>query len=59
MSRRRSQSAAPGLPPSFEVFNLFNTHDEVDEDVTTGPIFRVPTAIQPPRAARIGLRVAF
>jgi len=43
----------------FEVFNLLNTNNEVEEDVTTGPTFRVPTAIQPPRAARIGLKVAF
>jgi len=43
----------------FEVFNLLNTNNEVEEDVTTGPTFRVPTAIQPPRAARIGFKVAF
>ena len=42
-----------------EVFNLLDTDNEVEEDVTTGSTFRVPTALQPPRAARIGVRVAF
>jgi hypothetical protein len=42
-----------------EVFNLLNTGNEVEEDVTTGPTFRMPTAIQPPRAARIGFKVVF
>jgi hypothetical protein len=43
----------------LEVFNLLNTDNEVEEDVVTGPAFRTPTAIQPPRAARIGVRIAF
>jgi hypothetical protein len=43
----------------LEVFNLLNTSNEVEEDVVTGPSFRVPTAIQPPRAARIAFRIAF
>jgi hypothetical protein len=43
----------------LEVFNLLNTRNEVEEDVTTGPTFRTPTAIQPPRVARFGVRVAF
>jgi hypothetical protein len=43
----------------LEVFNLLDTDNEVEEDVTTGSTFRVPTAVQPPRAARIGVRVAF
>jgi hypothetical protein len=42
-----------------EVYNLLDTDNEVEEDVTTGSTFRVPTALQPPRAARVGVRVAF
>jgi len=42
-----------------EVFNLLNTRNEVEKDVTTGPTFRMPTAIQPPRAARLGFRITF
>jgi len=42
-----------------EVFNLLDTDKEVEEDVTTGSTFRVPAATQPPRAARIGVKVAF
>jgi hypothetical protein len=50
-----------GVPVTgiLEVFNLLNTRNEVEEDVTTGPTFRTPTAIQPPRVARFGVRVAF
>ena len=43
----------------LEVFNLLDTHKEVEEDVATGPTFRDPTAFQPPRAARIGFRIGF
>jgi len=42
-----------------EVFNLLDTHKEVEEDVTTGPTFRDPTAFQPPRVARIGFRIGW
>jgi hypothetical protein len=42
-----------------EVFNLLNTRNEVEEDVVTGPTFRATTAIQPPRAARLGIRLEF
>jgi hypothetical protein len=42
-----------------EVYNLLNTANEVEEDVLTGPAFRSPTAVQPPRAIRLGLRVGF
>lgn len=42
-----------------EVYNLLNTANEVEEDVRTGSTFRTPTAVQPPRAIRVGLRVEF
>jgi hypothetical protein len=42
-----------------EAFNLFNKANEVEENPVTGPSFRVPTAVQPPRALRIGVRVDF
>jgi hypothetical protein len=42
-----------------ECFNLLGTDHEVEEDVVTGPGFRTPTAIQPPRALRAGLRFEF
>ena len=42
-----------------EMFNLLNSSEEVEEDVLTSPAFRTSTAVQPPRAARIALRVAF
>jgi hypothetical protein len=43
----------------LQVFNLLNTNNEVEEDEVTGPGFRAPTAVQPPRAVRLGLRVTF
>jgi hypothetical protein len=43
----------------LEVFNLLNTNNEVEEDEVSGPTFRAPTAVQPPRSLRLGLRISF
>ena len=43
----------------FEVFNLLNTSEEVEENVLTTPAFRTPTALQPPRTARVAIKVGF
>jgi hypothetical protein len=40
-------------------FNLFNLGYEVEERVVTGPEFRYITAIQPPTAAHVGVRITF
>jgi len=45
------------LAVAFEAFNLLDMKNEVEEDVASGPSFRRVTAIQPPRAVRIGLRL--
>ncbi len=42
-----------------EAFNLLGTRHEVEEDPVWGPRFRMPTAVQPPRAVRLGLRLDF
>jgi hypothetical protein len=42
-----------------EAFNLLGTRNEVEEDVVWGPGFRDPTAVQPPRAVRLGARFDF
>ena len=47
------------LSAVVEGFNLLGTAHEVEEDVLTGPAFRTPTARQPPRALRLGLRLDF
>jgi len=47
------------LSAVVEGFNLLGTAHEVEEDVLTGPAFRTPTAQQPPRALRLGLRLEF
>jgi hypothetical protein len=47
------------LAGTLEVFNLGGSAREVEEDVTTGASFRAVTAVQPPRAVRLGLRIDF
>jgi len=42
-----------------EVFNALGADNEVEEDVVWGPGFRDPTALQPPRAVRLGARFDF
>jgi len=44
---------------ALEAFNLLNTSHEVEEDVVTGPSYRTPTAVQPPRVVRLALRMEF
>jgi hypothetical protein len=44
---------------SFVAFNLLNTANEVEEDPVTGSSFRASTAVQPPRAVRLGMHVDF
>jgi hypothetical protein len=45
------------LALAVEAFNLLDMKNEVEENVADGPSFRSVTAIQPPRAVRIGLRL--
>lgn len=42
-----------------DVFNLSNHRNEVEEDVVSGPTFRLSTAVQPPITVRVGVRVDF
>jgi hypothetical protein len=42
-----------------EVFNLLGMRNEVEENPVTGPSFREPTAVQPPRVVRFGVRFEF
>ncbi len=43
----------------LDVFNLLGTANEVEEDPVWGAGFRTPTALQPPRAVRLGARLDF
>ena len=43
----------------LDAYNLFNLGYEVEERVVTGPEFRYITAIQPPAAVHLGVRVTF
>ncbi len=42
-----------------EAFNLLGTRNEVEENPVWGPSFREPTAFQPPRVVKFGLRFEF
>jgi hypothetical protein len=42
-----------------EVFNLLDNVNETEEDIVTGPAYRTPTFLQPPRTFRAGVRIAF
>ena len=44
------------LAAVFDVFNVRGTGIEVEEDVIWGPSYRATSAVQPPRAIRLGLR---
>jgi hypothetical protein len=50
----RSQVAAV-----VDVYNVPNLGKEVSEHVVSGPMFRTPAALQPPRTAVLGMRVTF
>src|SRR5262249_23141320 len=54
---RRVAMGRARLGAALEAFNLLQTRHEVEEDVLTGPAFRTPTAVQPPRVWRLGLRL--
>ena len=42
-----------------DAYNLLNLSYEVEERTAAAPDVRIPTAVQPPRAFHIGLRVTF
>lgn len=47
------------LAAVLEVFNVPGDAKEVEEDVVTGSSFRAVSAVQPPRAFRLGARLEF
>jgi hypothetical protein len=47
------------LTAALDVYNLPNLGNEVTENVVSGPAFRVPTSVQPPRTILLGVHVAF
>jgi hypothetical protein len=48
-----------GLAVVGEAFNLLNNNIEVEEDPVVTRSFRATTAVQPPRAVRLGFRIDF
>jgi hypothetical protein len=47
------------LTAILDVYNLPNLSSEVTEYIVSGPGFRTPTAVQPPRTAMLGIRATF
>ncbi len=47
------------LAAVLDAYNVINLGYEVEEFVVTGPTFRGISAIQPPRAVQLGVRVSF
>lgn len=47
------------LAAVLDAFNVINLGYEVEEFVVTGPTYRDISAIQPPRAVQLGVRVSF
>jgi hypothetical protein len=47
------------LAAIVEAFNLRGTGIEVEQDVIWGPSYRATSAVQPPRAIRLGMRLDF
>jgi hypothetical protein len=47
------------LDAIFDAYDLLTRSNEVEEYVVTGPAFRTPTAIEPPPAIHLGVRVRF
>jgi hypothetical protein len=43
----------------LDVYNIFNQNIQVEEYNVTSPLWRVPTALQPPRVVHVGLRFHF
>lgn len=58
-AEQRLRSGSGGVALFVEAFNLLNNAIEVEEDPVVTRTFRATTAVQPPRAVRVGLRVDF
>ena len=57
--QKEFHAAARRVALFADAYNLLNLAEEVEERVVTGPAFRTPTAVQPPRSVRVGARVIF
>jgi hypothetical protein len=59
VEKRFALRGAVGVAIVAEAFNLLNNAIEVEEDAVVTREFRATTAVQPPRAIRLGFRVDF
>ena len=56
--QKRVRFGGSDLTAIVDAYNLLDLANEVEELVVTGPAFRTPSAVQPPRAVLVGIRVA-
>ena len=59
---RMTASTDLRAPPEailFDAYTILNTATEVEEFSVTGPDSRLTSAVQPPRAVHLGLRLTF
>ena len=47
------------LDGMLDFYNLATRGNEVEEYTVTGPNFRTPTAIEPPRSVQLGVQLTF
>jgi hypothetical protein len=59
VEKRFAVGEVAGVAIVLEAFNLLNNAIEVEEDPVVTREFRATTAVQPPRAIRLGFRVDF
>ena len=59
VEKRFAIGGAGGVAIVAEAFNLLNNAIEVEEDAVVTREFRATTAVQPPRAIRLGFRIDF
>ena len=52
-------SAAAALTAIVDAYNLFNQSLEVEEFSVSGATSRLKSAVQPPRALHVGIRIPF
>lgn len=56
---KRLRLGTTEIEGAIDAFNALDTSHEVEEDIVTGPAFRTPTALQPPRVLRLSLAARF
>ena len=57
--RKASRSANRRLTAIVDAYNVFNQFLQIEETAVSGPTSRETSAIQPPIAVHVGIRIPF